>query len=98
MHLRLPNGGPGPCHAARLPARGTGGIKCAGRARLGEHASDVPDGAAIEKVLRLDGDVDSVSRLRFQWLVTRRIVLAHLVHCWNLQGDDGNGACSAHMF
>jgi len=69
-----------------------------GRARFGEHASDLPDGAAIEKVLALDGDVDSVPRLRFQWLVSLRMVLAHLVHCGNLQGDDGNGACFAHMF
>jgi hypothetical protein len=98
MNLRLPNGGPGPCHTARLPTRGAGGIQCAGRATFGEHASDVPDGAAIEKVRGLDGNVDSLSRLRFQWLVSLRMALAHLVHCWNLQENHGDGACFAHMF
>jgi hypothetical protein len=90
MQVDRRHDGSGPCHTACLSAASAGGIESANHPTpwLACKASNPPDGAAVEKIFALNGDIDPMARSGFDLLVAIDIHFAHFYLCNALWSED----------
>jgi hypothetical protein len=81
MQVDRRHDGSSPCHTARLPAGGTGGVKSANHSALwlAYKTFNPPDGTAVKIIFALYGDVNPIARAGFELPVIVHIESTHIV-------------------